>query len=255
MLLQSRLSLISYNIQAGVSTGRYSDYVTRSWQHVVPTPSRIRNLDGIARVISSYDIVGLQEIDTGGFRSGFINQARYLATQAGFPYRFDQCNRKVGNLTQHGNAVLTRIKPTLVNDYKLPGVIPGRGALNLCFGHGETALHIVIVHLSLRKRARVRQLDFLADLVHQHPYIIIMGDLNFRSDSREMSQFLEITGLREPKSGLHTFPSWQPTRQLDHILVAPAIQVEKVSVLPHIYSDHLPVAMQILLPEQLLTAA
>ena len=148
MFLQNRLSLISYNIQAGVSTYKYTDYVTRSWQHVVPTPSRIKNLDGIARVISSYDIAGLQEIDTGGFRSGFINQARYLATHAGFPYRFDQCNRKVGNLTQHGNAVLTRIKPTLVNDYKLPDLIPGRGALSLCFGKGEAALHIVIVHLS-----------------------------------------------------------------------------------------------------------
>jgi len=31
-----RLRLLSANIQAGSSTRRYSDYVTRSWSHAMP---------------------------------------------------------------------------------------------------------------------------------------------------------------------------------------------------------------------------
>ena len=31
-----RLRLLSANIQAGSSTRRYSDYVTRSWSHALP---------------------------------------------------------------------------------------------------------------------------------------------------------------------------------------------------------------------------
>jgi endonuclease/exonuclease/phosphatase family metal-dependent hydrolase len=255
MFPQNRLSLLSYNIQAGISTFRYSDYLTRSWQHVLPTPSRMKNLDGIARMISPYDIVGLQEIDTGSLRSGFVNQVKYLADLGRFPFCFDQHNRRVGSLSQHSNAVLSRIQPTQVTDYKLPGLIPGRGALVISFGRGEDALHVVIVHLSLGKRGRLRQIRFVADLVSAHRYSVVMGDLNCRSDSREMRELLFTAGLCEPKPGLHTVPSWRPTRQLDHILVSPAIEVEKISVLPHAFSDHLPIAMQIVLPQKVVKAA
>jgi endonuclease/exonuclease/phosphatase family metal-dependent hydrolase len=252
---QNRLTLLSYNIQTGISTYRYSDYLTRSWQHVLPTPSRMKNLDGIARMIAPYDIVGLQEVDTGSLRSGFVDQVKYLAEIGRFPYRFDQSNRRVGSLSQHSNAVLSRLPPSRISNYKLPGLIPGRGALTLRFGQGEHALYVVIVHLSLGKRGRLRQIRFIADLVRAHRYSVVMGDLNCRSDSREMRELLRTAGLREPEPGLKTFPSWHPTRQLDHILVSPAIEVEKVSVLPHAFSDHLPVSMQILLPRKILKAA
>jgi hypothetical protein len=61
---------------------------------------------------------------------------------------------------------------------------------------------------------------------------------------------LQSAGLCEPEPGLLTFPSWRPDRQLDHILVSPSIMVERVEVLDHIYSDHLPIAMEVRLPEE-----
>ena len=60
-----RLRLLSYNIQSGLTTRKYSQYLTRSWKHLVPVPSRMANLDGIARVLKGYDIVALQEVDAG----------------------------------------------------------------------------------------------------------------------------------------------------------------------------------------------
>lgn len=245
-----RLRLLTYNIQAGLTTGKYSHYLTHSWKHLLPVPSRMENLEGIARIISHYDIVGLQEVDTGSLRSGFVNQVRYLAEQGGFAYVFDQSNRRIGLISQHSNAVLSRLRPSRIEEHKLPGVIPGRGVLRVCFGVGPDALHLFILHLALGRRGRLRQLSFLANLIRGYHHVIVMGDLNCRSDSREMALLLKSANLCEPTPGLHTFPSWRPTRQLDHILVSPSIQVENIAVLSHTYSDHLPIAMEVTVPAE-----
>jgi endonuclease/exonuclease/phosphatase family metal-dependent hydrolase len=209
----------------------------------------MENIDGIARVIADYDIVGLQEIDTGSLRSGFVNQVSYMAERGGFRYVLDQSNRRIGLISQHSNAVLSRIEPWSSENHKLPGIIPGRGMLRVSFGGGLDALHVLIVHLALGRRTRIRQIQFLARFIRRYRHVILMGDLNCRSDSPEMAFLLGLTGLRKPAPGLHTFPSWRPNRQLDHILVSPSIEVEHTSVLAHTFSDHLPIAMRIRIPE------
>jgi len=244
-----RLRLLSYNIQSGLTTEKYSQYLTRSWKHLVPVPSRMTNLDGIAQVLAGYDLVGLQEVDAGSLRSGFVNQVKYLADSAGFAHVFDQANRKIGMISQHSNALLSRLCPDAIAEHKLPGLIPGRGVLEIRFGSGADALHVLILHLALGRRGRLRQIGFLTELAQNCRHIILMGDLNSRTDSPEMAVLLENVGLLESAPGLHTFPSWQPDRQLDHILVSPSITVEQVAVLPCTFSDHLPLAMQVRLPE------
>ena len=73
------LRLLTANIQAGSSTRRYSDYVTRSWSHALPAGRKRSSLDAIATLARDHDIVGLQEADPGSLRSGFTNQTHYLA--------------------------------------------------------------------------------------------------------------------------------------------------------------------------------
>ncbi|MDS4027178.1 MAG: endonuclease/exonuclease/phosphatase family protein [Candidatus Contendobacter sp.] len=243
-----RLRLLSYNIQSGLTTHKYSQYVTRSWRHLVPVPSRMSNLDGIARVLADYDLVGLQEVDAGSLRSGFVNQVKYLADQANFAHVFDQSNRKIGMISQHGNALLSRIQPDAIAEHKLPG-LPGRGVLEVRFGTGPDALHVLILHMALGRRGRLRQIGFLAEQVSDYRHVILMGDFNCDSDSPEMAVLVETARLREPAPGLRTFPSWQPSRQLDHILVSSSIAVEQVAVLEYTFSDHLPIAMVARLPE------
>lgn len=82
----TRLRLLSYNIQVGIGAKRYRDYVTDSWKHVLPHAQIYNNLGHIARAISDFDIVALQEVDAGSLRTSFINQTEYLATHAGFPF-------------------------------------------------------------------------------------------------------------------------------------------------------------------------
>ena len=120
------MRLVSYNIQTGTSTSKFRDYFTQSWRHVLPTTQRMQNLAQIADMLAEYDLVGLQEVDAGSLRSGFINQTEYIAHQAQFPYWFHQTNRKLGKIAQHSNGVLSRFKPPkrTINAPR-PGMVPG----------------------------------------------------------------------------------------------------------------------------------
>jgi endonuclease/exonuclease/phosphatase family metal-dependent hydrolase len=247
---ERRLNLLSCNILAGGSVRRYRDYVTHSWKQVLPTGKRA-NLDGLARVIGEFDLVGLQEADAGSLRSGFLNQTQYLAEAAHFPFWSHQPNRRVSRLATSSNGLLARSQPDEVLDYPLPGRIPGRGALWARFGSGADALVVVIAHLSLGQIARARQIAFLAELIGQHPHVVLMGDLNTPAQGKELDLLYTRTALMRTKDSPATFPSWRPTRAIDHILVSASLEVEKRWALPHPVSDHLPIAACIRVPDAL----
>ncbi len=245
------LKVLTYNIQVGISYTSYRHYLTRSWRHVLPFPGRQENLDSIARFISKFDIVGLQEVDAGSLRSSYINQARYLAQMASFSNWYVQTNRNLGKIAQHSLGLLTDLHAGRVMECKLPGRIPGRGALVALFGEGASELMVGIIHLSLGRRARRRQFDFLTRLVDAHEHVLLMGDFNCRIDQPEFQTFLDRTHLCSPEREFHTYPSWRPVRGLDHILVTPDLKVERTHVYNAGYSDHLPIALEISLPSSL----
>jgi len=245
---QHTLRMLSYNIQIGIKTRRYRQYLTHSWKHVLNHPQRFDNLDRIARLTSDYDLVGVQEADAGSARSGFVNITQYLAAAAGFPYWDDQTNRRIGRFAQHSLGVLSRYKPTGITEHRLPGRIPGRGAMAVRFGDGNESLVILIVHLALSRRGRLSQLDYISDLVNDYRHVVLMGDMNCRSDSDEMELLLNKTLMSEPLHGMNTFPSWHPRRNIDHILVTPTVEVAGAAVLNYPLSDHLPISMEVVLP-------
>lgn len=243
--------LLSYNVQTGIASANYRHYFTNSWRHLVPHAGRQLNLDRIASSgLGAFDIVGLQEIDAGSIRTSFINQARYLAERAEFPFWHLQTNRRLGNLARHSNGVLSRLRPREVADYKLPG-LPGRGALLARFGRRDHYLALFVVHLALGRRARARQLDFLAELASEHRNVVMMGDFNCTVDSPELRRLVRSTELFIPEEELHTYPSWRPLRRIDHILVSPTIEVRHAYVPQWIFSDHLPIAMEVGVPDEI----
>jgi len=247
----ARLRLLSYNIQAGIATSKFRHYFTHSWRHVLPCPKRLDNLDRIAIAIQDFDIVGLQEADGGSIRSGFINLTEYLALQARFPWWYDQTNRDLGKFAQHSLGILSHFVPSDIKELRLPGMIPGRGALAIKYGHGDDNLLVVIAHLALGRRARLRQLAFLAEAMEGERHVVFMGDLNCECDSLEMSWMQARTGLYEPLCRTGTFPSWRPERHIDHILVSPTLRVHQLEVVNVSISDHLPIAMEVELPASL----
>lgn len=246
------LKLLSFNIQAGTTTAKYRQYVTRSWRQVLPNNQRVANLDAISDLVAEFDIVGLQEVDCGSLRSGFVNQAKYLATHAGFPWWTHQPNRKIGVIAHAGNGVLSRPTPERVDEHRLPGAIPGRGALIVKYGRDDQSLWVVVLHLALGRRARFQQLRYVAHLVAGRPNVVVMGDLNTSPDSHEIEEFCMRSGLVLPPDRPRTFPSWQPQRAIDHVLLSPELEIVEHRVLSSQLSDHRPLATTIRLPEGLL---
>lgn len=249
------LRVMSCNILAGARVQRYHEYLTRSWGAVLPGKYKLGNLDHLARAIANFDVVGLQEADAGSIRSGFLNQTRYLAETAGLPYWSHQPNRKLSSVSHTANGLISRIAPDEVLDYPLPGRIHGRGVLLARYGHNGEALTVAVAHLSLGTQSRMRQLAFIAELLQDAPNAVLMGDLNTPPDSPELRTLFAHTDLAPPAHPAATFPSWHPHRAIDHILVTSGISIERLWTLPPAFSDHLPLAAELRLPQALLRAA
>lgn len=247
-----RLRVLSANIQAGSSTRRYSDYVTRSWSHALPAGNKRGSLDVIAQLAGEHDIVGLQEADPGSLRSGFTNQTHYLAERAGFDYWTHQPNRNVGRVSASANGLLSRLEPKEVSDHALPGRIAGRGVLVARFGDGDEGLTVAVAHLSLGANSRKSQLSFIAELLADHPHAVLMGDFNCMCDMPEMDVLYKNTRLRPPEHRIATFPSWKPQRAIDHILISEDLVADDPRAVPAANSDHLALAMNIDVPDSAL---
>ena len=231
---------------------RSHHYVTRSWQHLLPHAGRSMNLQRIAGLLGDFDLVALQEVDGGSLRSGFVNQVERLAQLGDFPFWYQQLNRNYGRFAQHSNGLLSRIQPSLLEDHPLPGPA-GRGAILLRLGEGENALAIVMMHLALGGRTRTRQLSYIRELIGGYRHIVLMGDMNTHVADLLLYSPLRDLGLMAPQLAA-TFPSWRPQRCLDHILLSAELTLERVSLLNQPISDHLPVSVEVRLPDSMLAS-
>jgi endonuclease/exonuclease/phosphatase family metal-dependent hydrolase len=245
---RARLRLLSFNIQVGLHTKHYGHYVTRAWQHVMPSPTMHSNLDRIAELMQDYDFVAIQEADAGSLRSHYVNQMEYLAQRAGFNHFGLSVTRNLHPVAQHCLGYLSRHKPVRSVEHVLPSSIPGRRAMTIELDAGAGGLTLLVAHLSLGPRTQNRQLHFLTDLVpHQRPSVLI-GDLNCGPEQLRCHPGLLRSGLWVSAGTPATFPSWRPRRCLDHILVSPDIEVKNLVALPHTFSDHRPLAADVYVP-------
>lgn len=245
-----RLRIASYNIQAGLSHTRPHHYLTHSWKYLWPHRRSLSNLDRMARVLESFDLVALQEADAGSLRSSFVNQTEYLAERGGYPFWFSQMNRDLGDLARISNGLLSRYPLGRVAEHPLPG-LPGRGALLTKLGDGPESLAVVAVHLALGRRARARQIGFLNELISGYRHVVLLGDMNTEPGSPELRSLCTSCDLNPVTRELRTFPSWRPSRGIDHVLVSEELTIASGEVLPHPYSDHLPVGVDLVLPADL----
>lgn len=248
------LRLLSFNMQVGVGTKRYREYLTRGWRHLLPSLQVQENLNRIAELVSGYDLVGLQEIDAGSRRSAYQNQIEWIAERAGFDYWYVQVNRDLGHVAQHGLGLLSRFPPFAVTEHKLPGAIPGRGALRALFGDPSDPLVVVVSHLALTQRTRHQQFAAITHLLGDCRHGIVMADTNCVARRLHADPALAAAGLKVPTEPLPTFPSWRPRRGIDHILTTPGIDVRQVRAVEAQLSDHLPLAMEVELPNALRNA-
>jgi len=250
-LTEHRLKLLSYNVQVGIGSHSYRDYLTQSWRHLLPDSKRHANLSDIAHWLAEYDIVALQEVDAGSLRTHFINQVAFLAKRGGFPHWHHQQNRNFGRWAAHSNGLLAKHPAAHVVHHKLPGKIAGRGALQATFGHGEFQLLVLSVHLALSPQARKKQLAYISELLQSYPYFVVMGDMNC-PQAQAHSEF-HRAGLKVTAGNCiqPTFPRWKPKHYFDQIWVSDNLRIVSCEVRDLGVSDHLPIAIEIEIPEKL----
>jgi endonuclease/exonuclease/phosphatase family metal-dependent hydrolase len=224
----------------------------------------------IAALIARFapDVVALQEVDVGLWRSGSLDQARRIADLTGLSPHFTSARNTGGG--HYGNAILTH------HPYELraEGILPVRSGevraaqwLRLSFDDGY--LDVVNTHLSLHFLERIAQFRALfsdephsAIGTHPAPFpplrgehlgrLVLCGDFNAGALSplyfllrRRLRDAQRARGRRaEP-----TFPSRYPLLRIDHVWLGAGLQAESVLVprdaLARIASDHLPIVVDL----------
>lgn len=239
------IRLLTYNIQVAIATRRRWHYLSRGWHHFLPHHSKLDNLLDISKSIEPYDLVCLQELDAGSFRSHHINQLDYLAHHGHFPYWHGQTTRPIGKLAQHSKGIVSRWPLIEAQHHGLPSRIPGRSVQICRLKLNGKIAHVFNVHLSLSKKTQLNQLARLAELAQQHQNVIIMGDFNLCLAEAWEQSALKHTKLQLATDSRLSYPSWKPKRALDSILVGPNFEICQSGVLDWAYSDHLPVWCQV----------
>ncbi|MGD2064483.1 MAG: endonuclease/exonuclease/phosphatase family protein [Nitrospirota bacterium] len=249
------MRILTYNIQVAIGSRRYRHYLLHGWKHVMPHGQTIRNLDRIASVIEPFDVVALQEVDSGSFRTRFVNQAEYLAEKTGFVAWNSLVTRDFGVVAQHTNSLLSRRKPLQVVTHRLPGLLEGRGLIEAEYPLDGRTVAVFCTHLALNCRARIRQVQYIADLVNERDSAILLGDFNCQPGSRGLRHFLQHTRLRTGAPLHASYPSWRPSRIIDHILATNDLELTGLQTLPDLLSDHLPVGATVRHRDEVAAAA
>lgn len=202
------MKLISYNIQAAIGTNRPRKYLTHAHRQVFNASSKQKTLAKIGGLISDYDFACMQEVDLGGRRSGFSNQVEALEKVSGHEHSAAQENRRVGRISRHGNAILSKYPLENVRDIKLPGRVRGRGAL-IVDVEAETAMTIACLHLSLGAEDQFHQLKAVGKEIDWARRVIVCGDLNCTHASKPITAFCNEHSAFIQSGALHkTYPAW-----------------------------------------------
>jgi endonuclease/exonuclease/phosphatase family metal-dependent hydrolase len=236
------MRFVLYNIRYATGTGP-------AFHLPVPGAGYLRSnrrvLDDITRFIRGLDpdVVGLIEVDTGSIRSGLINQAKQMADSLGH-YSTHQC--------KYGTASINHMVPIVrkqANAFLAAPRVAGErfhyfetGIKRLIIELELEDVAIFLVHLSLKFRHRHDQLRHLHQLVKQCTKpVLVAGDFNTFWGDDEIYLFMEASGLKSAnRSGLPSYPSRSPRKELDFILYSKGIEVTHFEVPDVRFSDHRP---------------
>ena len=236
------MRVVLYNLQYGGGSASAVSYI-------MPTTrkQRLRNLESIIEALRPYrpDVLGMIEADAGSWRMAGIDMAQELAKARELPYMDEDCkypspvNRIP--LISYNIAALASNQP-LVDPRSLD---LSKGFKRKVLRASAGGVTYIVAHLSLMPRSRRQQVADLARFASEvEGPVVIMGDLNALPDSPELEALVTEAGLSRVPLGA-TFPSWNPTKGLDHFFISPDIQVTEASVPDIRLSDHMPIVMDI----------
>jgi endonuclease/exonuclease/phosphatase family metal-dependent hydrolase len=220
------------------------------------------DLPRIAEVIreSGAEIVGLQEVDVHwGARSGFVDQATWLAEALGMQvffapiYTFPGAEGRPQD-RQFGLAILSRHPITESTNHLLsrlstqsdvPVPVPHPGFPQARIEIGGRSVQVFNTHLDYRSDPVARKLqigEMLRIIAEEHRPVLLLGDLNAEPGDPELEPLLErLRDVWPSADDGFTYPSGSPVKRIDYILASPHFTIDTVAVLSTDASDHRPV--------------
>lgn len=239
------IRILTLNIEYCASITRgYWQYLTSAWKYVIP--HNVNAISNIARVINKedVDICTFVEIDGGSFRTLHGNNLKKLANKTVLKKFHFFPVRKILNLVNQGNGILTKYDITDTQNFQLVRHGEHRALSLSKISVNNKIVTILTTQLALGKFSRKRELEQIAEIIKKiNGPIILTGDLN-TSNEKEL-QALNDTGLirlETPK----TFPSWKPKRRIDYIYYSKDFGVLKYYVIDELkVSDHLPILAEL----------
>ncbi len=240
-LRQETFRAMTYNIHHGVGTDSVLD------------------LGRIAAVINAQapDLVGLQEVDNGTLRSGYMDQAAELGRLTGMNHFFGKnINYQSGG---YGLGVLCR-HPITSSKHVLytqqNTQLEQRGVNVVQIDFGETDVFFFNTHLdhNTADAERLYQISQIKSLVQAYPSgkVLVCGDFNCTPDGNcyasMILDFVDAWPNASSSSGF-TFPSTGPDERIDYFWMKMSEIKPVAGWIPStLASDHLPTVVDFLLP-------
>ena len=235
------------------------------------------DISAIVRVIAEHDpdIVALQEEDVHwGVRSGYDDQAEYLAEALGMDYFYGEIytlppDREGEGVPErrYGLAFLSKEPIRYAQNHQLtrhstqpdaPGVRPLPGFPEIAIPFPGGIVHFFNTHLDYRPDPAVREtqvMEMIEIMEQAEGPVVLAGDLNARPDALEIDPLFVMlrdawdTRQEEGDPG-YTFPADAPDRRIDYILHSPDFEVVDVFVVDSQASDHMAVVADLKLLSQ-----
>lgn len=220
-------------------------------RHGEGTDGRI-DLRRIAAVIEAQDpdLVTLQEVDRRTDRVDGDDQARTLGSLTGMNHAFGAFMDYDDG--EYGMAVLSRWPIVSVTNVRLPDGDEPRTALKVRVRSPETDQEIVLVgvHFYRTDEERLAQADrLIEDLADETRPVILAGDFNSLPGGDVIDRFSGDFDILSKGRDRLTFPSTDPQREIDYIMVRPARRfyaLEHTVLDEPLASDHRPLLAELI---------
>jgi len=228
--------VLTYNIHHGQGTDGTTD------------------LERIARVIrgTGPHAAALQEVDAGTERAFGVDQAARIGTILGWHHAFAEAMPYQGG--SYGEALLSRSPLLRVTAYPLPH-LPDHEPRTVIVGEVRFApdgplfllagTHLDHTRDPADRRAQAREVRRVLERTAEERPVILAGDLNAVPESEVLALFAKGWKDAGARAG-PTFPSGEPSRRIDYVLLYPAhrwVVVDAEVLDEPLASDHAPLVV------------
>ncbi len=207
--------------------------------------------DGLIKVIKEInpDVLSLNEVYGQGYNNG-ENQAKIIADKLGYNYFFGKATKIKG--IEYGNALLSKypIENPQIVKIKYPLIRLGkRFYQRRCIIRANIkGVTVLSTHFGLNKREQINATKATIKNIEDKKCILI-GDLNMTPEEELISKIKEylIDTDTMAREVFLTYPSDNPKKRLDYILVSKDAKILDFKAIDTTQSDHKPIESTIII--------